>query len=111
MNLLDPQDLRNQYLTYQWQQGQLLSTPTTRRWSQEEKDRGSFQERCMSFVHFTILDQGKSRTFIHKYDTPELCKNAVDGHNRKLQKQRDEEYKKGIHKDQIHKFYGRKEPT
>lgn len=83
-----PPDLRTQFKDQQWQQGQLLYTQITRRWSPEERARSNKIERCRAFVNFSISDEGKSRQLVHIYDTPELCHNAVEGHNRKLDKLR-----------------------
>lgn len=47
-----------------WQQGRLLMTKITKRWSEEEKEETDKQEKLRVFVRFSGADEGRSRELI-----------------------------------------------
>jgi hypothetical protein len=83
-------DRRAEFAGVPWQQGALLITATTRRWSQEERDRTHQVEQCAAFAHFSGADEGRSRKFVYRYDTPQACAAAVAEHNAELERRRRE---------------------
>jgi hypothetical protein len=44
-----------------WQQGRLLSTPQTRNWPKEERERADREERSRVFANFSSIDDGRAR--------------------------------------------------
>ena len=77
-------DRREEFKDFPWQQGKLLLTNTTLRWSEEQKDKAEFLERCLAFVNFSPEDQGKSRIYIYRFESPKECSKAVKEHNTSL---------------------------
>lgn len=61
--------MRNEYSI-----GQLLMTPTTRKWSDFKKYEGQQEEERRVFINFTALDQGRSRMFICECPTKETAR-------------------------------------
>lgn len=68
-----------------WQQGRLLDTPQTLRWTKEERERTDAFERRLLFANFTAADQGKSRERVAEFRKAEdavrvyYCVNAMAG--------------------------------
>lgn len=54
-----------------WSQGRLLSTPQTRRWTDEEQERMDKAERRRVFRSFTVADSGRARQLVAVLDRPE----------------------------------------
>jgi len=75
--------IRNKYahLNY-WQQGELLYTKDTAKLSEEDFNNADFIERCMIFKDFSYRDQGRSRIFISKSQSPEIAYKKLNFHNR-----------------------------
>lgn len=64
-----------------WTEGRLLNTMQTIRWTDEQRQEADYEERCRAFRNFTWIDNGKSRIFIKRFDTPDTCTKAVMNHN------------------------------
>lgn len=78
-------DRRKQFRTEPWQQGQLLSTLSVQRYmSKEQRDEADEIEHCMAFAFFTPKDEGRSREFVYRFESPGDCKVAVIIHNHDL---------------------------
>lgn len=54
----------------EYQQGRLLLTQNTRRWTQSQRDEANAQECCMVFKSFSAEDEGRSRMFVCKCASP-----------------------------------------
>lgn len=54
----------------EYQQGRLLLTQNTKRWTQEQRHAADEQERCMVFKNFSASDEGRSRVFVCKCASP-----------------------------------------
>ncbi|MGI2056228.1 hypothetical protein ACRN9T_03395 [Shewanella baltica] len=67
-----------------WQQGRVLSTRHTRRWSKQELEKVTRIERRTAFVHFYAHDEGRSRELVYQFDSTEECLKAVNEHNKAL---------------------------
>jgi hypothetical protein len=67
------------------QQGRLLDTPITWRWTQAQRESAESQERRMLFLDFTPVDQGRSRVRVAVCEDEEYarrfvaCWNACEG--------------------------------
>lgn len=77
-------DRRNEFKYVQWQQGELLLTQTTKRWSEEQREEADAIERTMAFVRFHSHDEVRSRELVCKYQNAEECAAAVAKHNAEL---------------------------
>lgn len=68
-----------------WQQGRLLSTATTRKWTEAERQEGDERERRTVFSGFTATDEGRSRKRVATCDDEHdacrivACVNACAG--------------------------------
>ncbi|MGI2024835.1 hypothetical protein [Shewanella glacialipiscicola] len=67
-----------------WQQGCVLSTRHTRRWSKQELEKVTRIERRTAFAHFYAHDEGQGREFVYQFDSAEECLKAVHEHNKAL---------------------------
>lgn len=79
---METPDGRTEFKDVLWQQGYLLDTGVTRRWSRREREYANNIEKCIAFAHFTPRDDGRSRKFVFRFKSPELCKLAVSEHNK-----------------------------
>lgn len=79
-----PGDYRRDFALIEWQQGALLITPSTRRWSRAEQEAAHGREQRQAFAHFKARDVGRSRAFLCEFPTAEECRAAVAEHNRRL---------------------------
>lgn len=77
-------DRQEEFANVPWQQGRLLDTPQTRRWSEKMKTEYRADEERMAFAFFTAEDNGCGRQFVAMFRTAEECKAAVVEHNRDL---------------------------
>ena len=71
------------------QQGELLYTQDTAdrcKWSDDQIKAGHYVEQCMAFTNFTELNQGRSRTFIARFNSPIECKTFIDNYNGMIDK-------------------------
>lgn len=78
---MSPTDRRAEFQRVTWQQGRLLLTDNTRRWSQSQRDNVDTVERCMAFANFSAEDEGRSRILLYRFATHEECQSAVTTHN------------------------------
>lgn len=85
MNLIDR---RKEFENEPWQQGRLLLTNRTRRWSQEEKYRTDISEKKMLFTRFSGFDEGRGRILLWVFESAEDCEQAVKFHNEQLEKKK-----------------------
>jgi len=60
-----------------WKTGRLLDTPTTRRWTPEEKERGDQRERRGIYENFTAEDNGRSRRTVAVCETPSQAQEII----------------------------------
>ena len=67
-----------------WQQGRVLSTRHTLRWSKQELEKFTRIERRTAFAHFYVHDEGRSRELVYQFDSAEECAKAVNEHNKAL---------------------------
>ncbi|MGR3969265.1 hypothetical protein [Shewanella sp. 1180_01] len=67
-----------------WQQGRVLYTRHTRRWSKQELEKVTRIERRTAFAHFYAHDEGRSRDLVYQFDSTEECEKAVNEHNKAL---------------------------
>jgi len=74
-------DRREEFKNVRWQQGRLLLTANTRRWSKEQRDEANDIERCTAFANFTASDKGRSRNYVFQFASRAECKAAVEWHN------------------------------
>ena len=74
-------DRREEIKGVRWQQGRLLLTDTTRRWSKEQRDEADDIERCTAFTNFTAADEGRGREYVFQFGSREECRAAVEWHN------------------------------
>jgi len=72
-NLQDLKGLAKALGGEEWQQGRLLVTPITRRWSQAKQDREDRFERRRVFAGFSARDEGRGRTSIAIADSESLA--------------------------------------
>jgi hypothetical protein len=72
----------NKELFDHWSTGRLLETPTTRKFSEEEKDRMREAESRRVFSGFRISNDGRSRRYICTCATEEEARKIVDDHNK-----------------------------
>jgi hypothetical protein len=79
-------DRREEFKLEHWQQGRILLTSITKKYSQEVWDQTSATEKRMAFAYFSSSDEGRSRELIYVYDTKEECFSACLEHNFELQK-------------------------
>ncbi|OUS52963.1 hypothetical protein BM607_003250 [Shewanella sp. SACH] len=77
-------DNRLKFNNVPWQQGRVLSTRHTRRWSKQELEKFTRIERRTAFAHFYAHDEGKSRELVYQFDSTEECEKAVNEHNKAL---------------------------
>jgi len=63
-------------------QGCLLDTPTTRRWTQAEREQADAHERRTLFFGFTSADEGRSRVRVALCDREEDARRLVACWNR-----------------------------
>ena len=63
------------------QQGVLLDTKRTRKWSENDKIQGQYEEARRVFIRMGAYDEGKSRELVAIYDTPKQAAEAVYKHN------------------------------
>lgn len=64
-----------------WQQGRLLQTTQTKKWSKEERLAAHNEELCMVFKYFSDVDQGRSREFITRCQSSDQAAKVVHEHN------------------------------
>lgn len=74
-------DLREKFKDEKWQQGCLLRTSLTSKWTKEEFKDMDHKEHCRVFVNFTARDDGRGRILIYICDSPEECEKLVEEHN------------------------------
>jgi hypothetical protein len=60
-----------------WRQGRLLDTPTTRRWTAEQRAAAEDREACGVYEDFSEEDQGRSRVLIAECSTREQAAEIV----------------------------------
>lgn len=77
-------DRREEFKDVPWQQGRLLLTDNTRRWSQEQRDEADAIERSTAFVNFSASDEGRGREYVYCFQSSEECLAAVEAHNATL---------------------------
>ena len=77
-------DRREEFKGVPWQQGRLLLTANTRRWSKEQRDEADDIERRTAFANFKTADEGRSREYVFQFDSHAECKAAVEWHNELL---------------------------
>ena len=85
---MDQLDRRTEFKDDEWQQGALLDTHTTRRFTETERKISHGIESRRAFVNFRSSDEGRGRTLVFCYDSPEECAAAVKRHNRWLKVKR-----------------------
>ena len=56
--------------------GRLLVTERTKRWTRQQKEEAHDLENRMLFWDFHWQDEGRSRRFIHKFNSPGSAKEA-----------------------------------
>jgi hypothetical protein len=71
---------------YHVQQGRLLMTKDTEKLQTRQQREYDYQEQLRMFKDFTELDQGKSRTFLATFNSPQECADFVTMHNRLIDK-------------------------
>jgi len=74
-------DRREEFNNVLWQQGRLLLTNITRRWSKEQRDEADDIERRTAFANFTESDEGRSREYVFQFSSHAECRAAVERHN------------------------------
>jgi hypothetical protein len=79
-------DRREEFADVPWQQGRMLYTQITMRWSVEEKEKTQKAERCRVFAYFSATDEGRSRELLLVCETPRQARDIVNSHNTKLRK-------------------------
>lgn len=77
-------DHREYYQTYEWQQGELLTTSGWEPVSPSEWDQGSYDERCKIYINFSKEDMGRSRQLVYVCSSPKECLKEVEFHNKNL---------------------------
>ena len=65
-----------------WQQGCLLTTRTTMKWSKQQRIEANKRESCMVFKNFSFIDEGRSRIFVKPCKTSEEASTVVIKHNK-----------------------------
>lgn len=65
----------------QWQQGSLLMTRNVMKWGQKDIARAQHDESCRAYIGFSSLDEGRSRTLVCIFNSPEECAKYVNEHN------------------------------
>jgi hypothetical protein len=60
-----------------WQQGQMLYTNETQRWTEQQQEECKLRESKMLFSGFTAADQGRSRQRVATFETPEAAAYAA----------------------------------
>ena len=83
-----PGDHRRDFALVAWQQGALLFTSLTARWTAEDRQAAHEREQRQAFAHFSVRDEGRSRQFLYEFPTADECRAAVDEHNRRLARSR-----------------------
>lgn len=97
-------DRRKKFKDVPWQQGYLLLTNNTSRWSKEQRDECDDEERHIAFAHFTPENEGRSREFVYRFSSHDECAAAVAAHNTRLTESLF--YVVGEHKDQTAYYCG-----
>jgi len=69
-----------------WAQGALLSTPQTRRWTEEQQKQAHHREQKCAFANFKSYDQGRSRLFVYEFANAEVCLRVVEEHNKTVRR-------------------------
>ena len=64
--------------------GRTLITRITKTWTSQQIKENDKYENCMVFAHFQAMDDGKSREFVCKFDTPQEARRFVRNHNSEL---------------------------
>ena len=82
MNTLDR---REEFKDVRWQQGRLLLTANTRRWSKEQRDEADDIEQCTAFAFFSASNEGRGREYVFRFGSREGCRAAVEWHNYALE--------------------------
>lgn len=77
-------DRREEFKDVPWQQGFLLVTSNTVRWSKQHREDADRGEKCTAYANFSPYDLGRSRIYLYRFNTPEECYNAVKEHNAAL---------------------------
>jgi hypothetical protein len=80
MNILENKDI------YYVQQGKFISKASDRKLDDKKLFQYNYQEEMRMFKDFDISDNGISRIFIAKFNSPEECANFVDMHNKLVDK-------------------------
>lgn len=78
---MDQTDRREEFAAERWQQGRLLNTAETRRWTKAQRAEAAFVEKSTAFAGFSASDQGRSREFVFRYGSSSECRAAVEWHN------------------------------
>lgn len=71
---------------YRVQQGYLIMTQNILDKSTRWKTEADHEERCRMFRDFSGYDQGRSRTFLAAFESPQECADFVAMHNRLIDK-------------------------
>lgn len=74
-------DRREEFKYEEWQQGFLLLTSTTSRWTPEERQVANAREKRCAFVFFSSRDEGRGRELVFEFDSANECAYEVDRHN------------------------------
>lgn len=77
-------DRREEFKNVLWQQGRLLDTKMTQRWTASARELSHNDELHYAFVNFSVRDEGRSRICIYRFSSPEECLKAVQEHNLSL---------------------------
>lgn len=74
-------DRREEFKNVPWQQGRLLETQETKRWSLYARQIGSTMERKIAFAYFSAEDGGRGRVYLYCFQSAKECLDAVEQHN------------------------------
>jgi len=77
-------DRREEFANTPWQQGRLLLTKETARWTEVERKDTDELEHRMAFVGFFAADAGRSRQLVYVFNSTDECAEAVKSHNGSL---------------------------
>ena len=77
-------DRRAEFYDVPWQQGRLLITPITEHYDAMSKHKINIDEQHCAFANFSVRDQGRSRIFLFRFNSPDECLRAVQAHNLSL---------------------------
>jgi hypothetical protein len=80
MNILENKDM------YYVQQGKFISKASDRKLDDKKLFQYNYEEEMRMFKDFDISDNGISRIFIAKFNSPEECADFVEMHNKLIDK-------------------------